>query len=262
MSMRRFAARTSPKSVPRRGDALKTVLIVIAILGALMLLTCVGGGVAAYVWLQRTFSNVAVSDPVKIRQMTSDLTDITIPAEFVPQTGSQFLGMHSVSYQWCPSGTCPIEGDGDQAQYNAGTLTLTTFQSDELADEADDAAMWEESFSESNLQEQYRNFTKEVKEVTIRGKPCKFYIVKGEEIPWDGRDEDVDMADAPAEPAVATEPVSEPAAEPPPPAKPGRQIVWVQGSFPGKKGQCTLNVYLLSSDYDETKIGALLQSIK
>jgi hypothetical protein len=250
-----------------------------------MLLTCVGGGVALYVWVQKNFANVAVTDPVKIRQLTTDLTDITIPAEFVPQTASQFLGMHTVNYQWCPTGTCPTTVEDEDAGFTAGTLTLITFQV-EGGDEAEDPEGWEGTFADENLQEQYRNFTKEVKELTIRGKPSKFFIVKGEEIPWDAVDEESNMPEDPAatpaeppqptEPAAdATAPVTEPpatqpapvaeAATPPaakPPAKPGRQIVSIQGQFPGKKGTCHLTVYLLSNDYDEAKILAMLESIK
>lgn len=274
----------------RRGDSLKTVLIVLGILGGLLVLSCVGGGALLYIWFQRNLANIAVTDPVKIRQLTTDLADITIPAEFVPQTGSQFLGMNMVTYQWCPSGTCPIEGDDDEAEYNAGMLTLTTMQTDEPVD-VDDDAFWEESFNETNLNERFRQYTKDVQEFTIRGKACKFFIVKGEEIPWDVVDDEGEMtaAETPAEPQTTetqpAEPVAtfvdplappatpEPAAKPAKPAgkpgrqtnptgKPGRQIVWVEGVFPGKKGDCTLNIYLLGSDYDEAKILAMLKSIK
>ncbi|MDZ4687180.1 MAG: hypothetical protein SH850_19050 [Planctomycetaceae bacterium] len=263
----------------RRGDALKTVLIVMAILGGLMVLSCLGVGVAGYFWFQKNLANAAVTDPVKIRQMTADQTDITIPAEFVPQTGSQLFGMNIVNYQWCPTGTCAAMGGDDEAEFNAGTLTLTTFATDGPVD-VDADVFWEESFAETNLNERFRNYSKDVKELTIRGKACKFFIVKGEEIPWDvvAEVDDPEMADAtsetPAEPITdpaatpaTTDPVvtpvaPAPVAAPSAPAKLGRQIVWVQGVFPGKKGDCTLNVYLLGGDYDEAKILAMLQSIK
>jgi len=255
------------------------VLIVMAILGGLMVLSCLGVGVAGYFWFQKNLANAAVTDPVKIRQMTADQTDITIPAEFVPQTGSQLFGMNIVNYQWCPTGTCAAMGGDDEAEFNAGTLTLTTFATDGPVD-VDADVFWEESFAETNLNERFRNYSKDVKELTIRGKACKFFIVKGEEIPWDvvAEVDDPEMADAtsetPAEPITdpaatpaTTDPVvtpvaPAPVAAPSAPAKLGRQIVWVQGVFPGKKGDCTLNVYLLGGDYDEAKILAMLQSIK
>jgi hypothetical protein len=282
--MNRIVIPSADQNPPRRGDALKTVLIVVAILGGLMMLSCLGVGVAGYFWIQKNFANVAVTDPVKVRQITAELTDITIPAEFVPQTASQIFGVNTVIYQWCPSGTCPTEGDDDQAEYTAGNLTLTTFETSDDS-EVEDQAFWEESFTENNLKERFRDFTRDVKEFTIRGKTCKFFVVKGEEIPWDVDEPEMaadDSADPGAAPITTTEPATiEPApaatdpapakepATPAPaaidskvPAKPGRQIVWIEGVFPGAKGSCTLNLYLLGTDYDEAKILGMLQSIK
>lgn len=282
--MNRSVIRPAAPSFSRRGDALKTVLIVIAILGGLVMLSCLGVGVGFYFWFQKNFANVAVVDPIKVQQITTELTDITIPAEFVPQTASQIFGMNTVVYQWCPSGTCPTEGDDDDAEYTAGNLTLTTFETTE-GSEVEDQAFWEESFTENNLKERFRNYTKDVKEMTIRGKACKFFIVKGEEIPWEVEEPEMaaersadptttpvattepaatDPTPAVTDPAPATEPATPtaPSPDPTPPAKPGRQIVWVEGVFPGKKGSCTLNVYLLESDFDEAKVLGMLQSIK
>uniref|UniRef100_A0A7C2JYN0 Uncharacterized protein n=1 Tax=Schlesneria paludicola TaxID=360056 RepID=A0A7C2JYN0_9PLAN len=276
---------TASLAPARRGDATKTVLIVIAVLGGAMMLSCVGLGVAGYFWFQRNFGNVAVSDPVKIRQITAELADITIPPEFQPQGASQVFGMNVVNYQWCPAGNCPswedMDEDSDFSDWNTGSLTLTTFAADGPVD-VDENEFWEEQFSEANLKERFRSYTRDVQEFTIGGKTCKFFIVKGEEIVWNDLDEDMEQAgDGLAEttppaatetPAAATEPEAastEPpaaapdvAAQPAAPVKPGRQIVWVEGVFPGKKGSCTLNLYLEAGDCDEGKILGMLQSIR
>jgi hypothetical protein len=292
--MRTLAPTAAPAS-GRRGDTTQTVLIVIAAVGGVLLLSCLGIGVAGYFWFQRNFGNAVVSDPVKIRAITTELADITIPAEFQPVGASQIFGMNIVHYQWCPAGNCPtwadLDEDTDMMGGELGTLTLTTFVMED-GGEAESEESVESEFSEENLKAEFRNHTKEVKEFTIGGKVCKFFIVKGEEIPWEDM-EDEDMAESASEAAAetpaesvaetpvessepapvspaATEPVAvdpaatpaEPAADAAPPGKPGREIVRVQGVFPGKKGNCSLNLQLPVADYDETKILQMLQSIR
>jgi hypothetical protein len=67
------------------------------------------------------------------------------------------------------------------------------------------------------------------------------------------------IAPAAVDPAATP---AEPAADAAPPGKPDREIVRVQGVFPGKKGNCSLNLQLPGADYDEAKILQMLQSIK
>src|SRR5438105_3118919 len=88
----------------RRGNAAKTTLIVLGIVGMAMMLSCAGMVFVAYSRIRQTIANLDVSDPAKIRQVTTSLLDITIPDQFVPRNGSTLLGITTVSYLCSPPG--------------------------------------------------------------------------------------------------------------------------------------------------------------
>src|SRR4051812_25044070 len=86
----------------RRGDATKTILITLAVLCGMVFLTCAGVGIFGYYWVKHNFSNLSVTDPTKIRELTSDIVDISLPREFVPTHATSVFGMTTINYQWCP----------------------------------------------------------------------------------------------------------------------------------------------------------------
>jgi hypothetical protein len=217
----------------RRGDTTKTVLITLAVICGLMFLTCAGVGVAVYVWVQRNISNLVIEDPARIRTLTEEIVDITLPSELVPQKASSIFGVTFVSYGWCPTGTCPSTEDS--------ALTLTSFgaggpgstPATESTTEVDTMA---------NIE--FNKFTKEEREFEIRGKKCKFVFVHGE--PKSGSSDD-EASEEEMKPEAKT--------ETDPPATTGE-------SKPGKKGTCTLLLNLNSDQYDEDKIVNMIKSIK
>lgn len=235
--------RTKSPLHPRRGDAAKVVLITLLVVFLVMAAACGGLGIAGYLWFQANLGQMMVSDPAEIRGLTSELTDITIPAEFVPYSGHKFFGMTSVVYHWCPSGDCPtlasrLNDDSTQEwspEVDVYSLTLSSAPPAD-SDDAEDPEFWESQFTDEVLQHQYESFTKQRMEVVIKGESCQFYVIKGQQKSFDEQfeddpDEDMDevseamseeaTANDPAAPAAdpATEPVSaDPAAATPPTA--------------------------------------------
>jgi hypothetical protein len=175
----------------------------------------------------------------------------------------------------------------DPADNDTGMLTLTSFTTGEPGappvvdpeEQMDDLMLDDDS-----LKDQYVSFTKDVREFTIRGKACKFYFVRGEEQDWSAADateeamvdepaEAVEPATPAADPAAATEPAATdptvtteapvtPAAPVKPPKGTGIVIVTVQGTFPGKTADVSLNFRIPADQYQEEKVLGVLQSIK
>lgn len=245
-------------SIPRpsrRGDAAKVIIIVLASLFGLFVLMCAGVGVLGYFWWQKNFSRAVLSKPEDIRQLTAEMVDLTLPPEFQPYFGSAMFGMKNVSYRWCPTGDCPTamaEPDTDGGDFSElETLTLSTFAveggGNDMADARDDL------MSDESLKASYADFTQEVRELTIRGKSCKFYFVRGEPRAWDADDE-TEKPDVPAGEVKTTEAPAQRGT--------GKIHVNVQGTFPGKTGDVFLNFQSSAENYDEAKIMAVLQSIR
>ena len=259
-----------PRFVPcesriRRGDTAKVVIIIVASLFGLFLLLCAGAGVAGYLWWQKNFARAMLTNPQDIRTLTAEMVDITLPPEFQPQHGSEvgMIGMKVVSYRWCPSGTCPPLGSDD----DINTLTLTMLNANSNDAAGGDYDEFEFSMSDESLKETYVNYTKEVRDFTIGGKECKFYFVTGEMRDWSEMDEEMGESEMPQN--DVKEVIAPDAAEPEPtvpdslPAKgTGKPVVAIQGAFPGKGGQVTLNIHMSADNYDEEKILAVLQSIR
>lgn len=297
---------------PRRGDTTKVVLITLAVIFGSLFLLCAGVGIGGYFWLKQNFGQAFVNDPAVIQQMTTEVADITISPEFTPYSGTRIFGMTILTYRWCPEGNCPAaagfdensdaEVDADLELDTYDLLTLSSFAMQEEGEEnfaEEDPEMLAAQFSEESLKERYNHHTLEKVEKTIKGKPCTFYIVQGEEKVWVSEEEteeamldgavETTSADA-ATPAVtdplAEAPVADPAAvstdaaatepattepvaadptmpaEPVVAAKPGRKVVEVQGVFPGKTNEVTLRFYVSAEKYDQAKVQQLLDSIK
>lgn len=262
----------------RQGDTAKVVIIVLASLFALFLVTCAGVGVLGYVWWQKNFSRMMVTKPEDIRALTSEIADITLPPEFHPEHGMAIMGMKVVTYRWCPSGTCPpVDQDTETRLLTLSAMNLEDMPGGaEAAPDVDEYA--DDMMSDEVLNDAYVNYTKEIREFTIRGQACKFTFLRGEERDWSEMDDgDVAAADSPATTDDAATPAavapadgeSKPDGEPKPDAEPerpkkgtGKVIVVVQGRFPGKEGEVTLNFQVPADKYQEDKIVGVIESIK
>ena len=260
---------------------MKVVLITLAVICGLGFLACAGTGIALFVWVRQNAANIVVADPVKIRAVTSEMADITIPSEFVPQQAMSLFGMSNVTYRWCPTGTCPQE--------ESSSLTLMS-----LGSMSDNSTASEESEDHHNLKLRFVDFTKEEREFEIRGKKCKFTFALGDtRIGFDEEMSDDEMPtqpdSVPVPPARTATPETRPdspdaptgsvpgASDGPPPAptepvsadakqaaavEKGPKMWWVHGQFPGKKGNCTLQLSLTPEQYDEEKILGMIRSIR
>lgn len=222
--------RTTSPFYPRRGDAAKVVLITLLVVFLVMAAACGGLGIAGYFWFQANLGQMMVSDPVEIRQLTSELADITIPAEFVPYSAHKVFGMTSVVYHWCPNGDCPtlasrLNADPAQEWSPADDVYSLTLSSAPPADsdDAEDSEFWESQFTDEVLEHQYETYTKQRMEVVIKGESCRFYVIKGQQKSFDEQfeddpDEDMDeVSEAMSEEATANDPAApsaDPATEP------------------------------------------------
>lgn len=239
----------------------KTLLMAFGILAVVGVIACCGViGAVYYIW-QKNFSQIALTQPADIQKLTAEMTDIAIPTQFVPKFGNSILGIKTVVYQWCPTGTCPPDMDQE------GTLSLTSFQMPTNGDpNAGVSLSSDDQFTEEVLQQTWFEHAHSELEVDIRGKKCKFHIVRGEELDYSSMmheiDEEVEVDSAVVE---TTNPVGETPANPSPSAPErkgsGKKIVQVSGSFPGKAAEVNLSLRLDQADYQEEMIHSMLKSI-
>jgi len=259
----------------RQGDAVKTILITLGIIGLIMFLACAGIGVAGYLYVKRAIDNLEVTDPVKIAQATSDMVDITIPPEFKPKVAHSIFGISTVQYDWCPTGSCP--------PINESKLTMSSFG-------GNDPDLDSDSDLEDEFNVRFKEFKREDRELDIRGQKVKFAFVLGEEHAdgsFDGeltQDGTVAPKTAPptqptADPTITPdsandanqEPKSEQPAstptdgQPEQPAgdkKPGAKRWLVHGHLQGKKGKCTIEIDLAPEQFNDELIMTMLKSIR
>jgi hypothetical protein len=216
------------------------------------MLACCGGGVFVFFkakevaqQVQAVVKDARLTNPDDVRRVTGDITDITIPPQFVPKTGTAILGRRFVLYEWCPTGV------SDPAQ-NQGGLTLVSVR---LQGTGANAQLPNISaqFTDQELAKTFKDFTKTEQQFDIRQQRCKFYIVEGELL------------------ANASAPGTIRAGEEPPgflgiPELSQRQwvgqkTVKVAGRFPGKDGECVLIVQMKADQYNREAILAMLKSI-
>jgi len=241
------------------------LLIVFGSLAGLALLACCGIGGFGYFFIQKAVKDADLKSPADIQRVTSEITDITIPPEFMPKHGSSIFMIKSVEYEWCPNGACSPRDDG------LGTMTLT------VMDLGNQPGQPEPVFSESDVSDEalklmWRDYTKAEHDYTIRGRKCRFTILQGEQIGFEDIDDgemesesgapqsSTDEAADKTESAPATNDQAAPAATVA--SIPPRKKVQISGSFPAKKGECSLTIHLAPEQYDEKKILDMLNSIR
>jgi hypothetical protein len=242
-----------PARRAKSGDStVKTLLIIFGSFAALAVLACCGIGFGSYFWLKKNFGQALVTTPADIQKITTEITDITIPPEFKPQTGSSIFGVKNVTYQWCPAGNCPQRGDG------LGMLMLMSIgiQGANGPNNNTISKVSEEQFSDQTLQQQWKDYTKIEHEFVIRGKKCKFFIVQGQQTGFGSEDDDDEMqTDSHGEETAANDAGNTATGA-------GPKAVQISGAFPGKEAECTLMIHLTAEEYDEEKILGMLRSIK
>src|SRR5215469_1647649 len=98
-----------------KNSTVKILLLVFGSLACVTVLACCGGGVWLYIkgkavveQVQQAAKDIALTSPDDIRRVTGEITDITIPPEFVPKAGHSLLGTRFVLYEWSPSGVLDL----------------------------------------------------------------------------------------------------------------------------------------------------------
>jgi hypothetical protein len=248
----------SPRPQQSQNSTVKILLLVFGSLACLTMLACCGGGVFLFSkakevvqQVREELKNVALTKPDDIRRVTGEITDITIPPQFVPKVGNALLGTRFVLYEWCPTGVC------DPAQ-NLGGFTLMSIRLQGAGPKAQLPNMSEANFTDEELAKTLKNFTKTEHQFDIRQQRCKFYIIEGELLA---------NTRAPA-PSAKKSPA---ATDPGPPAVDvpeisqkqwtGQKIVKVVGRFPGKDAECALMMEMKADQYNKETILAMLKSI-
>jgi len=246
----------SPRPQQSQNSTVKILLLVFGSLACVTLLVCCGGGVL-FVFkakevveqVREAVKDVALTNPDDIRRVTSDITDITLPPQFVPKAGTSILGTRFVLYEWSPTGV------NNPAQ-NQGGLTLVSIRPQGPGGQnAQLPNVSAAQFTDQELAKTLKKFTKTEHPFDIRQRKCKFYIVEGEL-----------LANAPAQKQFA--PPTNPGV--PPVDIPelsqgqwaGQRIVKVAGSFPGKDGECVLIMQMKADQINKETILAMLKSIR
>ncbi len=291
---------SSDERLRRRGISTKAILITLAVICGLGLLMCAGGGVVLYYVVKKNLENLMVTDPVKIRSLTDEMVDISLPPEFVPQRATSLFGVTHVAYGWCPTGTCK-GGESSELMITTMNVAIATTKTGE---KGTDPKFSEETDSDLDnlLKSMLIHYTKELHEFEIRGQKCKFVIATGESSVSNDDAEQDDSSPAvspevasdqtPAKPIAEDDKTSSASDQPPAsdetpttdekltdgekptgdktvtsdkaPAisRPNRpKTVFVHGQFPGKKSVCTLDLTLKPEDFDKEKILTMIRSI-
>lgn len=243
-------------------------MITLAVVMVLTFLICAGGCAGLYFWLKRTVANMATRDPAKIRKLTSEIVEITIPPEFVPEVGGSMLGTTYVKYRWCPTGTCTT---GDRSEMSI--IEMAT--DDPNATTGDDL----NEILEAELRDSDHKYIRKDHELEIRGQKVKFVFLLEDDdgvaqrerqtaASNDGATENSEpnessgnqegaketSSDTQDEPASAINPANSGAKE--------KHSWLIQGLFRSKHGGCTLTLSLRQDEYDEEKIVNMLKSIR
>ncbi len=254
-----------PQRKKKSGDSTSTAKVLLIVFGSffgLVMLTCCGVGTYAFFWFKKGIEQANLTAPADIQKLTAEMADITILPEFLPRHGSSIFGlMKMAQYQWCPAGNCP------PVEVGPGTMMLLAMNirdpNPQQRGPQGFTPFSEHEFSDAALKQNWKDFTKTEHEFDIRGRKCKFYIVQGEQTGFQDMDDmgDDEEPEAPAEQAEADADPA-PAAEPAHANVPGKKLVQVAGSFPGKEGEVSLQLTLTPEDYNEEKILGMLRSIK
>lgn len=245
-------------------STVKILLIVFGSLAGVAVISCCGSGVWLFYAAKGIAKRADLKAPADIQKLTAEMTDITVPAEFVPQHGSAIpiVGIKTVKYQWCPGGNCVARADG------LGMLLLTSFNVKNGPNPGQNVpTLSEEEFSDDFLKAQWKDYTKTKHEFDIRGKKCEFFIVQGEQLDYDAMDESTMDDEAEEGVTVVTidplgESVPNTPATPNIPQGAGRKAVRVSGAFPGKEAEVTLELWLAPEQYDAARILEMLKSIR
>lgn len=268
----------------RRGDAAKVIIITVCVFAMVMLLLCVGSGFYAYLQFQKNFSRAVVETPADIRQLTTEITDIDIPPQFMPLMGSAIFGMKNVNYVWNPTGKPVSLHNQPSADPLQPMLNLI-----EIAAVMDDGGRTNyqiQPHQQSVLKHQYTDFEQKTQEFTIRGEKCQFLFVTGRPKAGAFDDEELLMDEAEeeamnAEEAAATQPAPAATSDPPADAttvvdtpasavtateeKPASQTLpavrTVTGQFPGKSGPTAITIRVPVEGSDEEVLQKIIESI-
>jgi hypothetical protein len=249
-------------------------VITLAVVMILTFLICAGGCAGLYFWLKRTVANMATRDPVRIRKLTSDIVDITLPREFIPEVGGSMLGTTYVKYRWCPTGTCTT---GDTSELSI--IELATDDPSTIAGEDMNEVL------ESELRDSDHKYIRKDHEIEIRGQKVKFVFLLedddgeagAERQPSASNDQATENSesanssgnqDGAKETSSATsnstdaEDEAASAINPANSGTKGKPSWLIQGLFRSKHGGCTLTLSLKQDEYDEEKILNMLKSIR
>ena len=256
----------------RRGNAAKTTLIVLGIVGLVMILSCAGMVFVAYFRIRQTIADLDFSDPAKIRQVTTNLVDITIPEQFVPRNGSTLLGITIVSYLWQPTAA---DRPSDRS-----VLTLASYDGT-LAD-----ARSKEPDLPTEIETRFIDFQREDREIEFRGRKITFAFFHGvphpsdellsvQMMPMDGRPPRPNMnvgrnSPTGSAPGAATNQNSasipiemdEPTNDVDSAANKAEKIWWICGEVAGKRGTCFIVLRMKDEHYNEEAVMTMLKSIR
>jgi len=199
-----------------------------------VVLLCCGGGIAFVYFGAKSIESAATKDPAKVTQIADSITSIDIPAGLRPTMGIDYVAPIINKRIF----TAAIFEDSA----GEGTLTLAEFPI-KLEDADRENLEMQMNQQMAGQGEGHKNIiVRESRslELTVRGKPAKFMIQKGE------------LSDASHDRAV----------KPAEKAGDRKEVVSASGTFQGKNGAALIVIQLDADKHSEEDVEKVLRSIK
>jgi len=159
-----------PKSNAENEGMSGTTKVVLIILGAggVLALVCCGG----IIWFGKSMAdkvqNAMTDDPVRIREITASVIDITVPDVYAPKMAMDF-GMMGMQMKMCA-----YSRDGD-----AGGVFIMEMAAPASANKAQMKQQFQQSLRQQGQNKEVTIESSETRTFTINGEECEFEFIKG-----------------------------------------------------------------------------------
>jgi hypothetical protein len=159
-----------PKSNAENEGMSSTTKVVLLLLGVggVLLLVCCGG----FIWFGKTMSdklqNAMTQDPVRIREITASIIDITVPDAYAPKMAMDF-GMMGMQMKMCAYSRAD----------DAGGVFIMEMTGPPSANKAQMKQQFQQSLRQQGQNQEVTIESSETRTFTINGEECEFEFIKG-----------------------------------------------------------------------------------
>ena len=149
---------------PKKSSGMKTVIIVLAIVGGVGALACGGCMVGGFLLFRDAISD----DPEKIGQVAQSISEIDIPVEYEPMFSMSVMGVKIAAF-------------GEQGGGTARMIMLMSFPAAMGADEAQMRQQMDQSLQQQTGKGNLTQLESETRSYSIRGEDASVRIAKVED---------------------------------------------------------------------------------